>query len=252
MMELKMQTDNKKHSNYYAMGLLLVSLTITPFSLKAIGFSPNLSAGVDAWRQIASVFGESHQPATSAELMALNDLNTAQPNDAQPEPSLYAEVHPVEPAIAVESTVLVVAPQIQPSETPRRRCPNAASHRASAMEVNAGVTIENQVSDVLALRMKDIKVADLVKQSAHLDQERSKKFEQQIAPCRIELGNVLKALPVKDVRAVLRFRQVAVPFSGSNVVFDFQVPMPDMKRRLRASHVPAHMPISSIPEDAEL
>lgn len=246
-----MQTDNKKHSNYYAMGLLLVSLTITPFSLKAIGFSPNLSAGVDAWRQIASVFGESHQPATSAELLALSDLDTASPNDAQPEPYLYAEVQPVEPAIAVESAV-PVAPLVQPSETPRRRCPNAASRRAPAMEVNAGVTIENQASEAIALRVKDIKIADLVKQNAHLDRERSQKVEKQIAQCRIELGNVLKALPAKDVRALLRYRQVAAPFSGSNVEFNFPVPMPDMKRRPRASRVPATVQISSIPENAEL
>jgi hypothetical protein len=251
-MELKMQTDNKKHSNYYAMGLLLVSLTITPFSLKAIGFSPNFSAGVDAWRQIASVFGESHQPATSAELLALNDLNTVQPNDAQPEPCLYAEVHPVEPAIAVESAVPVVAPPVQALETPRRRCPNAANRRAPAMEINAGVMIENQASDAIALRVKDIKIADLVKQNAHLDMERSKKLEKQVAQCRIELGNVLKALPVKDVRALWRYRQVAVPFNGSNFEFDFPVPMPDMKRRPRASHVPATVQISSIPENAEL
>lgn len=247
-----MQTVNKKHGNYYAMALLLVSLTITPVSLKALGVSLNLAAGVDAWRQLASVFGESHQPATTAELMALNDLNTTPPPAGQPEPYLYAEVHPVEPVAAFETATTVVAAPVQSSTAPRRRCPIAASRRASAMEVNAGITIEKQVSDALALRVKHIQIAALAKQNAQLDQERGKKIEKHIAQCRIELGNVLKALPVTDVKMLWRFKPVAAPFSGRNVEYNFQVPMPDMKRRSRADRVPATVQISSIPENAEL
>ena len=247
-----MQTVNKKHGNYYAMALLLVSLTITPFSLKALGISPNLSAGVDAWRQIASLFGESQPPATSAELLALNDLNTAQPENSQPEPYLYAETQPTEPARGSVNTLAVVAPQLSSAAEPVHRCPKTASRCAPVMVVNAGVTIEKQTSDVIALRVKDIKLVDCVKRNGHLDRERSRKLEKQIAQCQIELGEALTSLPVTDARARLRLRPVAAPFGGPNVEYNFQVPIPGVKPWLRSRHTPATVQISSIPENAEL
>ena len=247
-----MQTVNKKHGNYYAMALLLVSLTITPVSLKALGISPNLSAGVDVWRQIASLFGENHQPPTAAELIALSDLDTAQPDNAQPEPYLYAEAQPAEPAKCSETALAVAAPQVHSAVEPLRRCPKAASRCAPVMEVNAGVTIERQTSDAIALRVKDINLVDLVKRNARLDRERGKKLEKEIARCQIELGEVLKSLPGKDAKAVLRFRPVAMPLGDPNVEYQFQVPMPSVKRWPRGSYTSAPVQISSIPENAEL
>lgn len=54
---------------------LFVSLAIVPVSLRAAGvqvsFSPRLSAAVDAWKQIAEVFGSSSQPGSESDLAAL-------------------------------------------------------------------------------------------------------------------------------------------------------------------------------------
>src|SRR5262245_14401988 len=71
-----MQRTSKKNTTYMGMAFLFLSVTITPLSLKSLGLSPSLSAGVDAWRQISGIFGDSHQPVTSSELLALNSFNS--------------------------------------------------------------------------------------------------------------------------------------------------------------------------------
>ena len=76
VLESVMQRTNKKNATYMGMAFLFLSVTITPLSLKSIGLSPSLTAGIDAWRQISSVFGDNHQPVTSSELLALNNLNS--------------------------------------------------------------------------------------------------------------------------------------------------------------------------------
>ena len=69
-----MQNAGRKQNAAVTMAFLFVSLVLTPLSLKAIGISPNLSAGVEAWRRIAGIFTNSHQPVNAAELLALNAI----------------------------------------------------------------------------------------------------------------------------------------------------------------------------------
>jgi hypothetical protein len=59
-----MQNVAKKQNATVMMAFLFMSMVITPLSLKAIGISPNLSAGVEAWRHIAGLFADSHQSHT--------------------------------------------------------------------------------------------------------------------------------------------------------------------------------------------
>ena len=57
--------------------LLFLGLAILPVSLRAAGFqvsfSPSLSAAIDAWQQIADVFGAGYQPAGASNLSVRND-----------------------------------------------------------------------------------------------------------------------------------------------------------------------------------
>src|SRR6185369_15786932 len=84
-LESDMQKINKTNNTYLGMAFLFLSLAITPFSLKAVGISPILFAGLDAWRQISSVFGDNHQPVTSSELLALNNINSGEDTGADRE-----------------------------------------------------------------------------------------------------------------------------------------------------------------------
>lgn len=61
---------------------LFLGLAILPFSLKAVGvrvnLSPRISAAMDAWQQVAELFGASYQPGTVA------DLSVAPESDSSP------------------------------------------------------------------------------------------------------------------------------------------------------------------------
>ena len=76
-----MQRLNKStHAPVGTAFFLFLSLAILPFSLRAAGvevsLSPRLSAAMDAWQQIADVFGASYQLGTSADLSVVRDLDS--------------------------------------------------------------------------------------------------------------------------------------------------------------------------------
>jgi hypothetical protein len=60
--------------------VLFLGLVILPVSQRVTGiqisFSPRLSAAIDAWQQIAEVFGASYHPAPASELSVVKDLDT--------------------------------------------------------------------------------------------------------------------------------------------------------------------------------
>lgn len=60
---------------------LFVGLAILPVSLRATGVqisvSPRLAAAMDAWQQIAEVFGASYHPTPASELSVVRELDSA-------------------------------------------------------------------------------------------------------------------------------------------------------------------------------
>ena len=72
--------------------LLFIGLAILPVSLRAAGvqvsFSPRLSAAMDAWQQMAEVFGVSYGPGTASDLSVVKDL------DSEPANSIDGPVSP--------------------------------------------------------------------------------------------------------------------------------------------------------------
>jgi len=73
-----MQRLNKSgHAPLGTTFFLFLSLAIVPVSLRAAGFqidfSPRLTAAIDAWQQIADVFGASYQAAPASELSVVRD-----------------------------------------------------------------------------------------------------------------------------------------------------------------------------------
>src|SRR5215213_4919710 len=87
-----MQKINKTTSAPIAAVFFMLSLAIMPFSLKVVGFTlslnPSMAAVVDVWNQIAWSFGSRNQPSSSAELLAINILNSDEASDAPSEPAI--------------------------------------------------------------------------------------------------------------------------------------------------------------------
>src|SRR5215210_4922759 len=74
-----MKARHKTHPAPLAMTFLLFSFVLVPVSLKALGFNPSLSGMMQAWNQIAGVFGDGYQPVTTTELLALNQTPASEP-----------------------------------------------------------------------------------------------------------------------------------------------------------------------------
>lgn len=199
------QRTNKKNATYMGMAFLFLSVTITPLSLKSIGLSPSLTAGIDAWRHISSVFGDSHQPVTSSELLALNSLNsgkaTTVDSSNEIDQSLIAELQ----AETTESyTLQSSGVKLQAKETNNRqkRCAKAAAQALRAVRrveiasvLNPEIEIHTQavVSPVMIINKADWK---------NFDKHLQYKFD---------IGEAMKLLPMKDSRVMIKLKSLQAP-----------------------------------------
>jgi hypothetical protein len=204
-----MQRTNKKNTTYMGMAFLFLSLTITPLSLKSLGLSPSLTAGIDAWRQISSVFGDSHQPATSSELLALNSFDSGDAASVDSsngiEQSLLAEW---QPETAPASALQFDAAELQPKETAsrQRRCARSADHSPRAIKrvefasvINHEIEIQTQACEpsfkpVMAIGKDDWK-----------------NFEKQLSQYKFDVGEAVKLMPIRDLKVMMRLKGFSMP-----------------------------------------
>jgi hypothetical protein len=188
------------------MAFLFLSVTITPLSLRSLGISPSLTAGIDAWRQISSVFGDSHQPVTSSELLALNNPNSDDATSVDSsngiEQSLIAELQAEIP----QSYVLQLGGselQFQARETVNRqkRCPKAARtvRRIETHTVEIASFINPEITQTAAKPVVVINRSDW------------KNFEKHISQYRFDIGEAMKLLPMKDLKVKFKLKDLALP-----------------------------------------
>lgn len=208
-LESVMQGTNKKSATYMGMAFLFLSATITPLSLKSIGLSPSLTAGIDAWRQISSVFGDSHQPVTSSELLALNRLNSDDATSIDSsngiEQSLIAEL---QPEIVEASNIQVSTDELQAKASGNRqkRCSRSADQSLRAVRhveivsaINPDVEIHTRIAEPAIRPVVVINKADF------------EKFEKHLSQYKFNVGEAMKFLPVKDFRVMLKLKGLSVP-----------------------------------------
>ncbi|HKP85811.1 MAG TPA: hypothetical protein VJZ26_06935 [Blastocatellia bacterium] len=247
-----MQRTNKKNSTYMGMAFLFLSLAITPISLKSAGISQNLLAGVDAWRQISSVFSDSIQPATSSELLALNNLNSGAGaganGDSEIPQSLVAQSQ-VESAAASEPRTSDV--DLQPASSDReKRCPKSAlrpSRVAGRGELAAVVNTQ--------IRVHAQMIEAAARPEVIIDKEVWKSVRNQLALRRFEIGDAVKILPVSDMKVMVKLKElnIALPHAIPNCDVRKTQPARQVREaRLRAIRAQDESSSPSAPENCEL
>jgi hypothetical protein len=211
-----MRTNHKSSSTPLATTFLLLSLAIVPVSMKATGFSPNLSAVVDAWNQIAGVFGDGYQAAQTTELLALNQSEASQtPAPASDsccrntllatlDSPLVFESEPAQAAVAEEQEsnaeckqIPVVAKRLLQTKRVKTAIAHAASETRSEFRV---VSLEVQ---------EMTSVAPVVPVEAM----RALESEAALRVTNLNLNRALRNLPlpknVKDVKVLIRAKSLA-------------------------------------------
>src|SRR2546423_11118433 len=155
-----MQNVARKPNATVAMALLFVGLLIAPLSLKAIGISPTLSAGVAAWRQIAGIFADSYQPVNAWEMLAVNLTDEGAPRD-EAEPvtgGLLASAPPLEVQLndaTVTSADARAAENSAVAAPAARRCTKSARPPPRA-------TLSTPVATSVVIPVEDVRAHALV------------------------------------------------------------------------------------------
>ena len=171
-----------------------------------MGLSPNLTAGIDAWRQISSMFGDNHQPVTSSELLALNNLNS---DDAATvdssngiEQSLIAEwqAETIE-ASSIQSSAVEL--QTKESGNRQKRCPKSADQSLRAVK---RVEIASLISPEIEIHTQPAGRPLVVVSKADW-----KEFEKHLSQYKFDIGETMKFLPVRDFKGMLKLRGFSVP-----------------------------------------
>ena len=245
-----MQSINKRNTTYMGMAFLFLSLAITPISLKAVNISPNLFAGADAWRQISSMFGDSYQPVTSSELLALNNLDSGESagRDNEVLPSLVAQLQ----FGAAEAS----APRLSEAElqtgaacNQQKRC-NKSAQRTS--RVAARVAMAAVVNPEIEIQTRLIEAA--AKPEVIINKEALRDFEKHLALRKFDIGEAMKIMPESNVKLMVKLRglNIAFPVFPKCDSRKSQPPEQVKEARLRASRARVENASPTEPENCEL
>lgn len=204
-----MQKINKTTSAPLAGAFFVLSLAIMPFSLKVVGFTiglnPSLSAVVDVWNQIAGNYGGGHHPATSAELLAISNLDSNEASDAETAGnSLLAKLDQGGTAEMYLPRFSAVEIEDIKADAPRPRKPRATSHSAHSVK-RAGVDsyyMEIQVR--IEQHAEALRAAEVAQREMAAHVELLKGLDKPLAGMRFDFVKTRKNIPVnKAVKAFM-------------------------------------------------
>ena len=227
-----MQNAAKKQNATLAMAFLFVSLVMTPLSLKALGVSPNLSAGVDAWQHIAGLFADSHQPVNAAELLALKLMPEDSPRDeVMPFASrLLASAQPLDVQLSGEGRA---AGSFDAAAPPTARCPKATK-LAPRVTPSAPVAM-NIVMPIEGVSAEGLTGAQVAQVVVPVRREAMQNYERAMAAYRIDLGDALRFAP-KDFKMMVKVKPPAFPALPAVTTCAFRKSLtPEKVKQLRAA-----------------
>ncbi|MFP5261675.1 MAG: hypothetical protein ACLGJB_07195 [Blastocatellia bacterium] len=207
-----MQKINKTTSAPLAGAFFVLSLAIMPFSLKAVGFTvslnPSLSAVVDVWNQVAGSYGGGHQPATSAELLAISSL------DSDEAPAAATEGNPLLARLDQDGPAEMYMPRFSAIEVedinagaPGPRAPKAMPRAARSVKRAGADSYYREIQVRIERHAEALKAAEAAQRevSAHL--ERLKGLDKPLAGVRLDFVKMFKSIPAnKDVRVFVRVK----------------------------------------------
>jgi len=208
-----MQNVAKKQNATFAMAFLLVGMVMTPLSLKVLGVSPNLTAGVEAWRRIAGTFADNQQPLNAAELMALNLMPEESPREeVTPFAShLLASVQSqdvelsVAPVASISNSLAANAAAVAPS----------SARYAKAVRLSPRVAPLAPVASVPVLPLERIRAGALTSPEAAkaivpIRREAMRSYERAMAAYRFNLDESLRDVP-KEFKVTVKVKSPVLP-----------------------------------------
>jgi hypothetical protein len=230
-----MQNVAKRQNATLAMAFLFASLVITPLSLKALGVSLNLSAGVEAWRHIAGTIADNYQPLNTAELLALSfATDEAESDEATPASPLLASTQPLDMQLTAEPGLRISDPvwDNAPVASPAPVCPQSVKRAArvnppSAKAPMAIAPIERVKAQTLA--RTQVAKALVIREAA------LQEVKQALATYRFNIEQVEKLLP-KDFKVSVKVKPTAMPSLPAFTGCAQRKPLsPEQVKQLRAA-----------------
>lgn len=211
-----MQKINRATSAPIAAAFFILSFATLPISLKVVGFAlslnPSMSAVVDVWNQIAGNFGGGYQPPTSAELIAINNLDSNKELDKAIEPARASSV-----LAKLEETKVAEAYQIQFPDVEIEGL-DATATRAKSMKAEprpaqrgkrAGSgAYYREIQARIEQHAEALKAAEIAQREMAAQSEEFNLPVQKLAAFRFDFGRVLKGLANKDVRVLVKAKQI--------------------------------------------
>ena len=203
------------HAPVGAALFLFLVLAILPISLGVAGvqvsFNPRLSAAMDAWQQIAEVFGASYQPGTASDLSVVNasesDSSIAIDRSTSPSTGFGCARRPE----ALTTTLNDASDPRVLKACPRRASPRVESRHSLAAKLVASVVVASFKNQA-----RVIGVLGAVKLDTVTREEMLKSIETQVLKPRFEAIEI-KNLPIpvsKRVRVLVPMKRAAAASSA--------------------------------------
>ncbi len=204
------------HAPVGAAFFLFLVLTILPISLGVAGvqvsFNPRLSAAMDAWQQIAEVFGATYQPGTASNLSVVNASESDSSNPIDSSTSRCAEFWCARRPEPVTTILNDVRDPRGLKSCARRPSPGVESRRSLAVKPVARVVVasfENQA--------RVIGVLGAMKLETVTREEMLKSIETQVRKPSFDAIAEIRNLPIpisKSMRLLVRMKRPAAASSA--------------------------------------
>jgi hypothetical protein len=203
------------HAPVGAALFLFLVLAILPISLGVAGvqvsFNPRLSAAMDAWQQIAEVFGASYQPGTASDLSVVNasESDSSIAIDRSTSPS-------TEFGCARRPEALTTTLNDAPDPRVLKACPRRASPRVESRHSLAANRVASVVVASFNNQARVIGVLGALKLDTVTREEMLKSIETQVLKPSFEAIEI-KNLPIpvsKSVRVLVPIKRAAAASSA--------------------------------------
>jgi hypothetical protein len=208
-----MQNVAKKQNATFTMAFLFATMVITPLSLKALGISPSFSAGVEAWRHIAGIFADSHQPLNAAELLALNLAPVITPGQegTRLTGGLLASTQPLDMQLTAEPALSIGDRLAASSDSVAAPVANCAKSTMRAPRRSPSAPLANKaIVAIDGMRGKGFTGMETAQVVVPIRREAMRSYERAMASYRVDLGDAMKFVP-KDFRLMIKVKPSVLP-----------------------------------------
>jgi hypothetical protein len=218
-----MQKINKTTSAPLAAAFFVLSLAIMPFSLKVVGLTlslnPSMYAVVDVWNQVAGSFGSEYQPATSAELLALSNLDSNGASDVTVDSasgiSMLAKLERVETEQIYQPQFSAIEAEGLETSAPQARSLKATPNRCHTLKRVGADSYYREIQARIVQNAEALKAAETAQRELAAHGEQLKGLDKHLAAMRVDFSKMLKSFTFnKDLRVFVKVKPImpiAVP-----------------------------------------